>query len=188
MDDMENAKRNIEIVKETIESLESETKTKLEPWEKAIALTLAAGGINPTEFLIEAFSRHETEKAEKENPKPQLPQDYTEVERIVHEMLVENTGVHFLDSGALYGRHWERNRKIDDFRKTPMLEVTVWDDGMTEVLINVFHFLTKTLERDEVCRELEKELYEFAETPENYDKSWVEIIRKFGKRIHESSS
>lgn len=57
-------------LKETIETIETEAKTKLEPWEKAIALTLAARGINPTEFLIEAFSRHETEKAERENPKP----------------------------------------------------------------------------------------------------------------------
>lgn len=173
--------RSIEIVKNTIKSLESEAKTKLEPWEKAIALTLAAGGINPTDFLIEVFSRHETEKAERENPKPQLPKDYREIEKIIHEMLIENTGAHILDSGGLYGRHWERNRKIIDFRETSILEVTVWDDGIVEVLINVFHFLTKTLDRDETCEKLEKELYEFAETPENYDKTWEEIIRKFAK-------
>lgn len=41
------------------------------------------------------------------------------VEDIIYEMLTENTGKHFLDSGDHYGRNWERNGKftIADFRK-----------------------------------------------------------------------
>ena len=42
---------------------------------------------------------------------------YTETNKLVYEMLTENTGSHMGDSGGAYGRHWERNQKrtIEDF-------------------------------------------------------------------------
>ena len=36
----------------------------------------------------------------------------TATEKMVFELITENTGQHFLDSGGAYGRHWERNQKI----------------------------------------------------------------------------
>jgi len=148
--------------------------------ERLTALSITAMGGNPVPFLVDALSIRETERAERENPKPNLPDDYTEIERIAHEMLIENTGAHILDSGGLYGRHWERNRKINDFRKTPSINVTVWDDGMIDVAINVYHFITKVLGRDELCERLEKEFYEFAEYK---DGSWFNLMAEFSKKV-----
>ena len=31
-------------------------------------------------------------------------------EQIIYNMLVENTGIHFLDSGMGSGRHWQKNQ------------------------------------------------------------------------------
>ena len=40
------------------------------------------------------------------------------IENIVYEMLTENTGTHFLDSGGEDGRHWQVNQKksLADFQ------------------------------------------------------------------------
>ena len=37
--------------------------------------------------------------------------------QIIYEMLTENTGTHFLDSGGEDGRNWQRNQKktLEDF-------------------------------------------------------------------------
>ncbi len=150
------------------------------PLEKQISVAIATLGGNPVPFLVDALSYYETMRAERENPAPELPSDYTPLERIIHEMLIENTGASILDSGALYGRHWERNRKIVDFRKTPRVEATVWKDGWIDVRINVFHFLTWALDRDELCEKLEKEFYEFAE---QHDGTWFDVMRKFASRV-----
>lgn len=59
------------------------------------------------------------------------------------EMLTENTGKHFLDSGGAYGRHWERNQglTVEDFKALPAVR---WERewGAT---IEVFHFLNDRL-------------------------------------------
>lgn len=59
------------------------------------------------------------------------------------EMLTENTGKHFLDSGGAYGRHWERNQglTVEHFKALPAV---TWerDWGAT---IGVFHFLNDRL-------------------------------------------
>lgn len=33
-------------------------------------------------------------------------------EQIVTEMLLESTGKNSMDSGVIYGRHWENNQKL----------------------------------------------------------------------------
>ena len=81
-------------------------------------------------------------------------------EQIIYEMLTENTGSHFLDSGGAYGRNWEHNQKrtIEDFRS---------DDEQTYELdcyggklslsrtVSVFHYLSQ-LETDDICEEFNK--------------------------------
>ena len=42
-----------------------------------------------------------------------------ETQTILAEMLRENTGAHLCDSGGAYGRHHERNAKVDDFTARP---------------------------------------------------------------------
>jgi hypothetical protein len=153
--------------------------------EKTIAKAIVLSGGNPTEFLISAKNYYETIKAEREKPKPELPSDYNEVERIVHEMLVENTGIHMLDSGLAYGRNWQRNREIKDFRKLPIVETTIWNDGTIEASINIFHYLTAFLDRDKTCEMLEFMLYAMADDPQYQDWGWLAIMEEFADSLKE---
>jgi len=64
------------------------------------------------------------------------------------EMLQENTGRHFLDSGGAYGRHWERNQGTD-FEAQPEGTLEFWNrDGELDIIptLDVFHFLKDRLE------------------------------------------
>ena len=44
---------------------------------------------------------------------------YNNTEQQIYNMLTENTGTHFLDSGGANGRHWQSNIKksLEDFRR-----------------------------------------------------------------------
>ena len=46
-----------------------------------------------------------------------------EIENVIIEMLKENTGEHFLDSGGAYGRHWEKNQD-KNFKDVPVIMLT----------------------------------------------------------------
>lgn len=71
----------------------------------------------------------------------------TDTERVIADMLTENTGRHFLDSGSAYGRHWERNqgKGLEHFRNQP----DAWFDSFGTLHLSVFHFLTARLEYDD---------------------------------------
>ena len=98
-------------------------------------------------------------------------------------MLWENTGVHLLDSGDIYGRHWQKNRKIKDFKQLPALRVTVWDDGEINLSLNVFHYLTAFLACDKKSKGLERLFYVFAELPENLNMSWLGLMEEFAEKV-----
>ena len=68
------------------------------------------------------------------------------------EMLKENTGRHFLDSGGHYGRHWQRNQLVEDFESQPEGQLEFWilggeRKGETDIVatVNVYHFLNDWL-------------------------------------------
>ena len=63
----------------------------------------------------------------------------TELETVLIEMLKENTGRHFLDSGGASGRHWQRNQERD-FLAEPYATLKVNEDGF-EVTKSLFWFL-----------------------------------------------
>lgn len=67
----------------------------------------------------------------------------TETERALYEMLTENTGSHFLDSGGAYGRSWQRNQgsEVEDFKNAPSATY----DGYSCWTINVFQWLAARL-------------------------------------------
>ena len=112
---------------------------------------------------------------------------HTPTEQVIYEMLVENTGVHMLDSGGVYGRNWQRNqvRTLEDFElsKRVVGRFDVYEDGKFEVDVSLstFHFLVDRLDYDE---ELTKNLLEFADKDEDtkYD-SWPETIEKWLERV-----
>jgi len=176
---MSDGKKDVEKIIKMIDEMEV-----AEP-EKSIAKLIALMGGNPTEVLIAGATRLNTAKREEMFPKKPLPKDYTEVERILHEMLVENTGASPLDSGDVYGRHWEKNRAVEDFRKLPPVEVEA-DGRYVSVCISTFHYLRAFLKRDEVCEVLERLLYEFAERPENKGLSWLGVMVEFGRYLEEA--
>ena len=135
----------------------------------------------------DAISEVHRQELERKIKTPDIPDDYTELERIIAGMLYENTGAHILDSGDLYGRHWERNRKVKDFRKLPKITIDIWDNSWDaiDISINVFHFLVNELERDKTCENLEKKLYEFANTEEEKDNPWLAIMEDFTEELEE---
>ena len=64
------------------------------------------------------------------------------------ELLTENTGSHFLDSGGHYGRHWERNQGRD-FAAEPEGNLEFCNhNGVLEIgpTLSVYHFLKTRLE------------------------------------------
>jgi len=90
---------------------------------------------------------------------------FTHTEKLVYQMLTENTGSHMLDSGGAYGRHWERNQKktIEEFfnEKEQVIEVNEWkaSNGILqkeyERTVSVFHYLSG-LDLDDICDEFNR--------------------------------
>jgi len=80
------------------------------------------------------------------------------IERAISNMLKENTGVHMLDSGGNYGRHFERNKNID-FNKINKIEVELNEyDGQLEVILtkNVYWYLIENLKITDLSEKLNK--------------------------------
>lgn len=80
------------------------------------------------------------------------------VEKLIYKMFTESTGAHILDSGGIYGRHWEKNQKLSfkEAMKLPDVthEIYEYKDGKCElnVTVNVFKYLIScNLELDEIC-------------------------------------
>ena len=60
-----------------------------------------------------------------------------ETEQVIYNMMIENTGTHFLDSGGEDGRHWQRNQKmtLKDFQDEKYLSK---DEDNYKVFISSF--------------------------------------------------
>lgn len=98
---------------------------------------------------------------------------HTKTEQILYEMLTENTGTHFLDSGGDDGRMWQRNQKktLEDFKSEPYATI---DSQYGDSAISVFHYLNQYLDFDE---ELTKHFEEFAtHLP---DEPWLAVIQEW---------
>ena len=87
-----------------------------------------------------------------------------DVKELIHEMLIENTGTHMLDSGGDSGRQWQRNqgKTLAQFEAEDecAIDVSVWIDRAGEEhleierTVSVFHYLAgegSNLELDEIC-------------------------------------
>ena len=79
--------------------------------------------------------------------------NFTQTQREIYAMLIENTGKHMGDSGSAYGRHWQRNQSktIEDFFNEPEQKIT-YDSRYKgfERIVSVFHYLSE-LDIDEIC-------------------------------------
>jgi hypothetical protein len=89
------------------------------------------------------------------------------VEETIYNMLIENTGVHMLDSGGAAGRMWQHNqvKSLADFQNEPKVAFEVTDfyqDWQNKkgkrytvnYTISAFHYLTEAgFELDEYCQD-----------------------------------
>ena len=134
-------------------------------------------------FLGELMSVIQKKEKEKEYPKPVQPFDYTPTEAKIVEMLQDNTGAHILDSGGAYGRNWERNRAVQDFRDTPVSKVSIWKDGEIDFSINLFHYLREHLEFDVTSKDIQEAFEKFAMNKKMKDVSWLGCMEQFTKEF-----
>jgi hypothetical protein len=96
----------------------------------------------------------------------------TRTERIIYEMLTENTGRHILDSGGESGRSWQRNqvKSLDDFKNEPQ---TYFDAKYYDATASLFHHLTEKLTYSEEWTE------EFNDYAGKRDTGWLELMESF---------
>lgn len=78
-------------------------------------------------------------------------------------MLIENTGVHMLDSGGDNGRMWQRNqgKTLQNFMNEPEVSYEFDSDEPKDssdinYTISVFHYLTKNIELNDECNAFNK--------------------------------
>jgi len=97
-------------------------------------------------------------------------QTHTQTEAVILDMLTENTGTHFLDSGGSDGRAWQRNamKTLEDFKNEP--EAYFEGGEYPEVGKSTFWLLVNNLEHDQG---LTAAYHEFAKAYP--DESWLEI-------------
>jgi hypothetical protein len=67
----------------------------------------------------------------------------TTTQKVIEKMLKENTGIHMLDSGRTYGRHWQHNQLVD-FPNTQ--QVIVSFDKYISFTKSIYWFLSTILE------------------------------------------
>ena len=101
---------------------------------------------------------------------------------IIQNMLRENTGTHFLDSGGEGGRAWQRNQGRD-FEKEPgsTLEID-FDRGDVIISKSTYHYLTEFFEATPESERLTHDLLKFADEPENKDCGWLQAMEMYFER------
>ena len=102
-----------------------------------------------------------------------------DTKQVIADMLTENTGRHFLDSGSAYGRNWERNqgRSFDAEPET----VCKFDYDYISVTHNVYHWLADRLSYD---ADLDAEFHEWAEaTEERRDMGWLQLMEEWVEQL-----
>ena len=193
-ENLEKAKKISELLKDS----------QLPDIAKSQVVLGVAMGVDPDVIIkgaVSTVNRIETAKAETETPKPEPQPDYTETERKIADMLQENTGIHMLDSGSAYGRHWQENRLITDFRQNPNPIVRInaphyYTDSEGKkrkmppeisIYYDTFHYLNNFLELDEKAKELQKQFEEYAELPENQDVGWLALAKEFLQNLHKEN-
>lgn len=87
----------------------------------------------------------------------------TETETRLYEMMTENTGTHFLDSGMSDGRHWQQNQKltVTDFLARP--KAILETEYGTYPTLDLFHFLNDRLTLSSMAQELQTSFEEYVD-------------------------
>ena len=91
-----------------------------------------------------------------------------ETKQVIYNMLTENTGTHFLDSGGGNGRHWQRNqlKTIDDFDREEEIQIMDKDSEYPYLFKSLYHHLIGS------CEYLEKDNKDFINWINQNPYSW----------------
>lgn len=101
------------------------------------------------------------------------------------EMLQENTGRHFLDSGGVYGRHWERNAKLPNtikfWDKTSLAWLNIHGGKNLEIFatISLYHHLVNSLIWDDEVTKINKMWDKFWKNDPDTYKPWDKLMEEF---------
>jgi len=141
--------------------------------------------------MVSAGDAMLSEKASAEAPKQKEFANYTPVEKQVAKMLTEDTGAAIMDSGGAYGRYWQENRKVVDFRSRPYAKVETdvdeEDPKNSEIIVylDTFHFLVDRLHITPESEELEKKFEQYDR--EHPDDDYLQEMEDFANKIGENS-
>lgn len=123
--------------------------------------------------------------------------EMTKTEQVLTSMMKENTGRAMCDSGGTpkydedgnyvgskqgYGRNWEANQNVTDFRKQEPYWLEVWSDEVMP-LVNVFHYLNDIVEYSEEWDDKFNNMIE-KHDPDN-DFCWLECMERFPEWLEE---
>lgn len=98
---------------------------------------------------------------------------HTKTEQVIFDMLTENTGTHFLDSGMKDSRHWQQNQKktLEDFKNEPYCTI---DSKYGDSSISLFHYMNQYLDfHEELTNTFEEFAKGFPEEP------WLTVIEEW---------
>lgn len=114
----------------------------------------------------------------------------TKTHQAVFDMLTENTGVHFLDSGGKDGRHWQRNQNktLWDFINEKDIEVDKSDPEYPIVTKSLFHHLIETAEyMPGLTRDLydwiAEDKYDPINNPEGRSNCWSDVEQYMSEKM-----
>ena len=91
-----------------------------------------------------------------------------ETKQVIYNMLTENTGTHFLDSGGTNDRHWQRNqlKTIDDFDIEEEIQIMDKNSKYPYLIKSLYHHLIGS------CEYLEKDNKDFINWINQNPYSW----------------
>ena len=97
-----------------------------------------------------------------------------DTEQVIYNMLTENTGVHFLDSGMANGRHWQRNqvKTLEDFKNEDYIH---YDKECGTITLSLFHHLDQALRYN---HELNEDYIKHLK--DKYKDNWPEFDNRHG--------
>ena len=106
----------------------------------------------------------------------------TQTQQAIYEMLIENTGKHFLDSGGDSGRHWQHNQNKThlDFINEKELHFDKSDPNDVIITKSLYHHLTESLEylpqlTNQLNDWINKDKYHAFDNPSGRSNVWHDV-------------
>lgn len=113
---------------------------------------------------------------------------YKGIDKVIAEMLTENTGISMLDSGGASSRGWQQNQGRDFKKEDAVIVEAYEDDDQVTIYFNLFHFLTSYLELNDNTKKLQKKFDKFARSPEQEDEVWLVSMEEFASMMDDGSA